>query len=349
MTQFNPHARVEIFEEQVTEGKQGDAINQVWDSWTDARLFSAVRVELTTNESSQVEFSVSDPELRFINQYSCISGVPWLVARVWLGFGVDLGAPVFKGLLASVEHRDGISTLRFYDMAFKMKIQQKTGYHKGLDIDVMRELVVRNKLKFVKPQGVKPLPLKSKKQEAQTDWELLLDLAGDAGLVIYTRGDTVFASPPARTGEPVLRLGRKDVRVLMGGDMRYRLPENLTGRARRVEVRGRGRGGKRMAGVSSENQRGREEIVLNQSIKGGQSEAARRANAKKELEREHAFTCTVSTFLQTNIRADVRQTVELIEWGSLFSGRYLVDSISHDFAPGRMESSYELYRDIGEM
>jgi phage protein D len=348
MSQFNPHARVEIFEEQTTGGKKEESGNQVWDSWIDVSLISAVHIELVTNEASQLEFTVFDQSYKFLDQYSRAGGVPWAVARVWLGFGNDLGEPLFKGLLASAEHNGGNSTLSFYDMAFKMRQQQKTEYHKGLDLDVMRKLVERNGLKWQWPgAGVKGLPLKSRKQEGQTDWELLLSLAGEAGLVIYVRGDTVFAQRPARTSEPVLSLGRRDLRVLDDTGVRYKVPENLEGRPRRVEHRGRGRAGRRMTGTSDASTRGREQLVIKQSVKhGDKTEAQRRAQAKKELEREHAFEGRVSSILQTNIRADVRQTVELVDHGLLLSGKYLVDSVSHAFEPGHLSTDYDLYRDF---
>lgn len=349
MSQYNPHARVEIFEESSEpRGKKTESGNKVWDSWIDSSLFAAVRIELVTNEASQLEFTVFDPDYKFLDQYSRAGGVPWAVARAWLGFGNELGEPLFKGLLASVEHGASNSTLRFYDMAFKMRQYQKTEYHKGLDLAVMQRLVERNGLKWEGPgSGVKGLPLKSKKQEEQTDWEMLLSLADEAGLVIYVRGDTVFAKIPARTSEPVLTLGRRDSLVLDGTDERYRVPENLEGRPRRVAHRGRGRAGRRMTGISDESKRGRERVVIKQSIKhGNQAEAKRRAQTKKELEREHAYECTVRSLLHTNIRADVRQTLALVNHGLLFSGKYLVDSVYHSFEPGSLTTDYDLYRDI---
>lgn len=348
MSLFNPHARIEIFEEQTSGGKKEESGNQTWDSWANPSLFSTVGVDLVTNQASQLEFAVFDSDYKFLDQYSRAGGLPWLVARVWLGFGNDLGEPLFKGLLASVEKRSGTSTLRFYDMAFKMRQYQRTDIHKGLDLAVMQKLVERNGLKWVGPGGnVKGLPLKSKKQEEQTDWAFLLDLAGEAGLVIYVRGDTVFATPPARTGTPVLTLGRRNVQVLEENEMRYKVPENMEGRPRRVTHRGRGKGGRRITGTSDESTRGRDRVVIKQSIKhGDKSEAQRRAQAKKELEREHAFECRVRSLRQTNLRADVRDTVALVDHGLLFSGKYLVDSVNHDFSPGNLATDYDLYRDF---
>src|SRR5207253_11013546 len=136
----------------------------------------------------------------------------------------------------------------------------------------------------------------------------------------------------ARTGTPVLTLKRFDVRTLKTSDLRYKTPENLEGRPRRVEHRGTSRDSKRVVGSSDKNIRGRDIIVTNKSIKHGhKSEVQRRAQAKKDLDREHAFDCRVRSIMQTNIRADVRDTVELIEHGRLFSGNYLVDTVEHSF------------------
>ena len=44
---------------------------------------------------------------KVINHYSKADGIPMATVRVWLGLGAgDMGEPVFKGLLARVEHSD---------------------------------------------------------------------------------------------------------------------------------------------------------------------------------------------------------------------------------------------------
>jgi hypothetical protein len=337
MTQSEPRARVEID-------------GQIFDSFLHPSLFSSVHVELTTNQASQVELTVIDENYKFLDSYSRADGIPLAEAFVWLGFGEDLGNSIFEGLLAGVGHGNNTSTLRFYDRSFLMRLEQKTEYHRGLDIDVINKLATRNGLNFEGPGSfVKGLLLNSKKQEAMTDWDFAMQLAEDAGLVLYVRDKTLFAKPPARTGEPVLTLGFRDAIVLRSPDFQYRVPENKEGRPGRVEVRGRGRGGHLLTGVSDESKRGRKHVVINRSIKGSKSEATRRAQAKKELEREPAFTGRIRSLLQTNVRADVRETVEMIDHGLLFSGKYLVDSAEHDFAPGKLATDYDLVRDIGDV
>lgn len=337
MTLSEPRARIEID-------------GEMFDSYQQSSLFSSLRADLTTNQASQVELTVCDEDYSFTDAFARSSGVVLAEAYVWLGFGEELGAPIFEGLLASIKHGDATGTLRFYDRSFNMRLEQKTEYHKGLDIDVIRRLATRNGLTFDGPgNGVKGLPLKSKKQEALTDWEFAMQLAEEAGLVLFVREKTLYARRPARTGTPVLSFARRDALVLLGNDMNYKVPENQEGRPRRVEVRGKGRNAKRLSGFSDESNRGTQQIVINQSIKGvSKSEATRRAQAKKEMDREPAFTCRIRSLLQTNTYADVRQTIELTDRGRIFSGTYLVDAVSHNFAPGQLDTDYDLYRDIAD-
>jgi phage protein D len=334
MSLSSPHARVEID-------------GQLFDSWLQPSLFSSVSVKLKTNESSEANLTVIDGDYRFLDSYSRADGVPVVEANVWLGYGDDLGAPLFGGLLAAAEHGGDQTTLCFYDHSFNMRREQRTEYHKGLDIDVIGKLARRSGLDFEGPgKEARGLPLKSKKQEAQTDWEMAMRLAEEAGLVLYVRGKTLFAKPPARTAAPVLSFGARDALLLRGGDGRYKVPENQEGRPGQVEHRGRGRGGKRLSGVSDTN-RGTKQLIINRSLKGlSQSEANRRAQAQKELKREPAFNCRIHSLLQADPRVDVRQTIELTERGLLFSGLYLVDSVDHSFSAGKLDTDYDLYRDV---
>src|SRR5262245_6237712 len=100
-----PHAVVEI------DGFQ-------WDSWRHPSLFHHVTVELTTSDASEAVWEVFDPEFEVINKYSTERGVVMSVVRVWLGYGADLGEPVFKGLLTRVQRGDANSVFIAYDMGF---------------------------------------------------------------------------------------------------------------------------------------------------------------------------------------------------------------------------------------
>lgn len=337
MTPANPHAIIELD-------------GQRWDSWEEPRLFKAVTGNLVTNEASEATWTVFDPNFRLIDKYTRADGVPLLTVRVWLGLGDDLGEPVFKGLLARVERGSSDTTFRFYDMGFRMRLVQ-TGYHnKKDDVAIIRKLAERNGLKFVGPD--KPLNLEphdAMAQDEKTDWEHAMERAEDSGLVLWVREDTLFAKQPAKVGTPKFTLSyKKDFVLLHGFDLQFKMPENQGGRPRRVEVRGRGRGGKRLVGHSDKSERGHEPISIKRDLARHNKRAAtRRAQAQKELQREHAFECSARHIqMLTGLRADVRDTIKLENVGKLFSGLYLCNSVSYDFSPGNLKTNLELYRDV---
>jgi hypothetical protein len=72
-----------------------------------------------------------------------------------------------------------------------------------------------------------------------------------------------------------------------------------------------------------------------------------RAQARKELEREHAFTNSLRSLpTWTGKRPDVRDTIEVLNVGLLFSGEYLCDRVAHSLTPGSFVTSIDFYRDI---
>lgn len=336
---YNPHAIVEID-------------GQRFDSWEHDGLFKSVHLELPTNETAEAEFVFFDPQFRWIDKYSLSTGPPLATMRFFLGFGQQLGQPMFKGLLARVERGRETTTFVAYDMGFKMKLLKRAGYHnKKNDLAILKGLAERNGLMFEGPETPLALePHNAMTQDEQTDWEHALERAHDAGLVIFVRQDTLFAKYPAKVGTPVLTLrNRKDFLLKNNFDFTFRTPENQEGRPRKVQVRGRGKGGNRLVGDSDTSQRGRERIVLKRDIPGKHTKAklSRRAQAQKELEREHSFEGIVNCLLPVAGRKpDVRDTVRIEEVGKLFSGDYICDSVSYEFAPGALEISLNLYRDV---
>ena len=352
MTFSNPRARILIGEETLSADKRRPQIEEgafaTFDSFTNKSFFAGLTVELTTGKASQAELTVVDEDYSFIDSYTRSDGVMPYAAYVYLGYGDELGEPVFEGLLAAVEHNDGMSTFCFYDRSLRMKLEEKTEHHKGLDTDVMRNLVERNGLNFVlADKSIKGLPLKAKMQEAQTDWDLLMSLAQDAGLVIWARGNTLYTARPARVGEPVLTLKQRDVIALKGESLRYEMPENVDGSPASVEVRVRGRGGIRQSGHSVKRARGRKKLSFH-SLQSDSpaSEANRRAQAIKDLESEPSFTCKAKMLFHPSTRlVEVRQTVWLENRGRLFSGLYLVDGVHMDFSPGNLTIDFDLVRD----
>ncbi|MDX6692635.1 MAG: Phage tail baseplate hub [Blastocatellia bacterium] len=339
MTTGNHHAIVELD-------------GQTWDSWEDPRLFERVTADLVTNEASEATWSIRDNNFRMIDRYTRADGVPLLPVRIWLGYGPDLGEPLFKGLLARVERGPNDTTFRFYDMGFKMRLVKKPGYHnKSDDVAIIKKLAERNGLKFEGPD--KPLnlgPHDAVIQDEQTDWQHAMERAEDAGLILYVRQDTLFAKQPARVGKPKMTLAyRKDFTLLSDFSLTFKAPENQDGRPQQVKVHGRGRGGHRLTRDSDKSQRGHHRTHLKHDLPTHNKKSAnRRAQAQKELQREHAFRCTVRIIPPAYQRADVRDTAQLTEMGKLFSGLYLCDSANYDFSARGLNTTYDLYRDVKE-
>jgi phage protein D len=335
LTPFAPHAVIEIG------GAQ-------YDSWRDAQLFMEARAELATGEASEATWKVFDPNFVFMDKFAESDGVKMLPARLWLGFGQSLGEPVFKGLMARVERGSEATTLRFYDEGLKMRLKTRAEYHsKATDVEIIRKLAQRNELKFEGPAQPFGVRYNSMMHDERTDWEHAKELAENAGLVLYVRGDTLFAKEPAKVGTPKLAMRfREDFTILHNFNLAYKLPEAIKGK-KHHEVRARGRGGHRVAGRSKVNTRGQETIEFKRDVKGAtRAVAERRAQARKDLEREHAFTLSVESVPQLkNVRADVRDTIQLLKLGKLFSGLYLCDRVTHALDASSFRTTFNLYRD----
>jgi hypothetical protein len=337
----NPHAIFEI---------DGFA----WDSWEHPRLFQRVTADLGTGEASMATWQLLDPNFIIIDKYAGVAaGTAKLpVIRVFVGFGEKLGEPVFKGLLARVERGDSSTTFRAYDMSYKMRLTKKARYLKGSDLGIIEKLAKEDGLKFQGPE--KPLrlePHKAMAQDEQTNWEHASQVAHDAGLLLWCREDTLRGDYPAKVKEPKLTLTyKKDFSILRQFDGQFKVPENREGRPRGVEVRGRARGGKRLKGNSAVSQRGHDLLHIKKDLAIHSKErATARAQAQRELDREHAFEFRISLLPSAaDARIDVRDTVRLQEVGKLFSGDYIVNQVGYEFGPGKLMRTLELYRDVKE-
>lgn len=333
----NPHAILDI-----------DGV--IYDSWAQTQLFKSVEIDLVTNESSEARFEFFDPKFHFIDSFAGAGGVPQSVVRVFLGYGQDLGEPLFKGLLAQIERGQSATTFVCFDMGFKMKLLTKAGYHnKKDDLAILKDLAARNGLQFEGPEtSLKLEPHKAMMQDEQTDWEHAMERAHDAGLVIFVRQDTLFAKYPAKTGNAVLTLeNRKDFLLQNNFDFKYRTPENQDGRPRIIKHRRRGKGGKRIEGESNTTNDKREPVSLKRDIsEPSKSKLSRRAQAQKDLDREHAFEGHLSSAFPLNgERLDVRNTVAVEGIGKLFSGKYICDTVNYHYSPGELSLNLDLYRD----
>ncbi|HEV7701367.1 MAG TPA: hypothetical protein VGO43_14140 [Pyrinomonadaceae bacterium] len=348
----NPHAIVEI---QRPGFAASDGQSQViYDSWVHKRLFEKVEIDLVTNETSQATWGFFDPNYKLIDAFAGNSPVPMSTVRIYMGYGEELGEPLFKGLLASVEREQKTTTFTAFDMGFKMKLEKKAGYKaKADDIGIIKALAERNGLKFEGPE--KPLqlePHRSMMQDEQTDWDHVMERAHDAGLVIFVRQDTLFAKYPAKVTKPVMTLhGRPQTDTVLksGWNFEFHTPESQEGKAKSVKHRGRGKGGKRIEGESDIASRGHQMVVLKKDAPGEHTKAklSKRAQAQKDLEREHAFEGHAGILFPTDgERLDVRNTVMMTQIGKLFSGKYICDRVTYNFGPARLEVDLELYRDI---
>ena len=190
----SPHAIIQVGSER-------------FDSWVDKSLFAGLEVELTTDEASQAVWEVFDPTFQFLDRWTAGDGITMLGARVWIGYGADLGEPVFKGLLARVERSSATSAFRFFDMGFKMRQVKKTEYHKGLDdVGIIKKLAQRNGLQFSGPTPAIKLDVhKSLLQDAQTDWSTPRNAQTRRGWCSSFEATRSSAERPRRPARPLSR------------------------------------------------------------------------------------------------------------------------------------------------
>jgi hypothetical protein len=322
-----------------------------YDTWKNKQIIKNISVDLKTDIGSEAHITLFDPRFKILDKYADSSGVSQLLVKVYLGFGEDLGEPVFKGLLDKIERGSSDTTFIVHDMGIKMKQEGKGEYHKGTSLDIIQKLATRNGLKFEGPEKVDP-PLEhhpSMIQDSKNDWKLAAERAREVGFNIYVRQDTLFCKEPAKLGQPIFILRyRKDFYLLHDFSLSYKLPENQRGRAKLVEYRGRHRGGKRLTGLSRQHPRGHKPVEMRHDLsEHTQKHATRRAHAKKELEREPAWNCSIRSVPPLpQLRPDVRNTIRLENVGNLFSADYLVDNVRHELSGNDFFTDYTLYRDV---
>lgn len=321
-----------------------------YDSRNTPRLIKEVDVELVTDASSQGKLRVFDPHYRVIDAFSDVTAKA--IFRIYLGYGDDLGEPVFKGILAGIEREQKDTIFTCFDMAFVMKLEKKAAYKNGKTrLAIIRELVERNGLKFEGPET--PLKLEPEKvtmQDEQTDWEHVLELAHHDGLKIFVRHDTVFAKYPAKVGTPIMTIKPpKDKDLLEGWMFGYDTLESQDGKPKVVTHQRRGKAGRRAEGKSNITAKAElSHLNFKQDIASpSKSKLSKRAQAQKELEREHPYKGRVEfLFPRSRKRPDYRDTVTLQAVGKLLSGGYICNTSNYNFCPGRLSMDLDLYRDI---
>jgi hypothetical protein len=336
MEVLSPHAIVEIE-------------NRRFDSWLGLDLLTA-SVDLTTDKTGEGSVELFDPDFKILDAFLG-NGIRSLVARFWFGWTQNLGNSLFVGQLARVEWNEKVTTFRFHDYSAKMKQTKKARNHKKkTDLQILKDLAQENGLRFVAPKTLPPSePLDTIIQSGKTDWEFALKIAEKAGLRLYVRDDTLFAVEAGTTAlQPAaasLQYGA-DFTMLRGFGLSYKLPENKKGRPRKTEVRGRGKGGKRLTGQAEVGTSGTTDIVVKEDLlKHTVSLANRRASGKRDRRREYAFEHSIKTLHSFRQIVDVRNTITLGGMGGFFSGNYVVTDVRHQFRAGSLTSEMTVGRD----
>lgn len=326
-----------------------------YDTFKDKQLVKQVVVELDTDKASEGRITLFDPRATHLNKFSDSSGAKFVPLLFYMGFGTDLGEPIFKGLLTRVERSSSDTTFTAYDMGYRMRQEKKAEYHKGDDIAIIKKLAERNGLKFSPPEKVDP-PLDSHQSlihDFKYDWDFALERADDAGFNMFVRQDTLFLREPATLSKPDLILRyRKDFWLLHDFSLTYKLPENEAGRPKIVEVRGRARGGKRLTGKSNQHSRGHIPVEGSRDlVMHTKKWANRRAHAIKAKSREPSWDLDIVSIPPLpHVRPDIRNTIRLEgrELGNLFMGDYLCDKVTHTLTGSGFHTEYRLYRDVDD-
>ncbi len=332
-----PHSIVEI------DGKR-------FDSWIGEDLLAS-SVELTTDKTGEATIELYDPTFKILDGFLG-GGARALQAKFWYGWKKDVGNALFVGTLARVEWRDWTTTLRFHDFSSKMKQAKKTRYFKKKsDLQILRQLAADNQLQFsLKGNIADGAPLDSLMQSGKTDWEMALKIAERAGLRLYVRNDTLYAVEAGKTGiiaDGILTY-EKDFTLLRGFNLGYKLPENKKGRAKKTEVRGRGRAGQRLTGTNNTGtNNGTTNLIVREDLpKPTVALLNRRAGGKSNRQREYAFEHHLQTLPNFERIVELRSTLTLGGMGRFFGGNYLVTDIRYNFRPGKLTSEITVGRDI---
>lgn len=329
-----------------------------YDTTVTTQLIKNASIELATNQSSEGRITFFDPKFRVIDTFS--SATAKAVGTFYLGYGDDLGEPVFKGVLAQIERGETDTTLVFFDMAYGMKSLKRSGYkNKRDDVELIRDVVTddRNKtpngqkLQFEGPGESLGLEKSNVNTADQiTDWDWMMEKARNAGLVIYVRQDRVFAKKPALTAKnPAMTLrNRKDFMLRRGWDFVYRTPENIDGKPKVVKHRRRGRDGKFVKGTSEQSASGRDETIIKRDVANvSQSKLTKRARAQRDLDKEFAFEGRLTIAMRPDApRLDYASTIDILGVGKLFSNKYICRNVGYRFGPGKLDIELEVYRDI---
>ncbi len=333
-----PHAIVEINQ-------------QIYDTWKEGSPLASVRVELTTDKTSEATVVVWDENFLITDSHLGDTGLNKSTVNVWLGYGRDLGAPLFQGKFAGHDHDGKLATFRFHDLSIDMKREKKARYHnRKTDFAVLRQLAADNGLAFsVSKDAIDSEPHASLIQRGLTDWEFARTIARRAGLRLYVIGQTLYAEEAGKSKQERQTITYRDDFLLVRPiSLTYKLPENRRGRPGKVEVRGRGHGGSQLSGCAGEGTRGNSDLGVHEDLPHHtQRGAERRAQAKRATHRESAFEHRIRLLpAYEGSRIGLRESIGLAGVGDFYGGTYIVHELCSEFRAGSLIDELTLRRDI---
>lgn len=322
-----------------------------YDSRKGANVISA-EVNQTTDKTGEGVLDLYDPDFQIIDRIFA-DGIKSVNAFFWLGWviekqplvDINLGLPIFTGLLARTEWSERVTTLRFHDRSLKMKQQTKTRYfRKKSDIQILKQLAADNGLKFeITSQIGESQPFDSLVQTGKTDWQFALKIAKESGLALYVKGDTLYAvtagtiKPNGETPPPIILNAEKDFELLRGFGLSYKLPKNPKARPQKITVKGRKKDGKLLKGVVNTNtdDEGTTDLIVRQDLpRQTVSIAERKGKGVINKRREYAFEHHLKTLPSFQKRLALRDVVTLAGMGKFYSGEYIVTDIRYEFSAG---------------
>jgi hypothetical protein len=315
-----------------------------------SRLVS-VTIDTETNLTGEAVVTFADPRFELTDRHTDSTGMRYAEARVWLGYGGDLGEACFGGRLVGVEHDSQRVGLRFHDKSRDMKLEKKSRYHAGkTDVEIMRDVAAEYGLDFQTVGSVIDSERHaSLMQRNSRDWDFIRSLASRAGWNVWVDGNTLYAQEAGvqSPGGTVLTY-RQDFLFLRPLTLTFKLPENRRGRARKAVVTTRGPDGSRISGESAGNyQRGRLLSSSSDLPHHTRQAAERHARGLRLKSGETAFECRIQLLPAAGRQIGIRSVVTLAEAGQFFGGDYVVRAARRAWHGSQLLDDLTLGRDIG--
>jgi hypothetical protein len=320
-----------------------------YDDWQDKELISRVTCKLATDKSGDATVELLDPKSFYTDKHLDESGLKRASLRVWMGFGErsQLGPPLFEGLLSGHSHDGSVATFVFDDHSSRMKQRRHSRYHTTrTDLGIIRSIAKEYDISVVVAEGVPDSPAHDDCliQFEQTDWQFMMETARRSGLRLYMRGQTLYVQEAGKTGEAVADLvysrtsGEGDFVFKRGLGLSHKLPENKLGRRGHVQVRTRGPRVRALAGEDGDEEtRGGHHTHVEEDLPEHTARAAkRRARARRSLSREDAFEHQIRLlpdFLRRRAPLKQGETVNLLEVGEFYSGKYVIRTAQYTYDP----------------